>query len=620
MRATPLFVRLDVPLWTPTAPPQLDGIPTLALDVETDGLRWWEQHRPIGLSITLPSGLTQYLPWGHRGGGNLDEGVVKRWAQRELRGKHIINLNTRFDVHHMRCWGVDLEAQGCTVSDIAHSAALLDDHRQKFSLDALSQDYLGQEKVGKDLDATAMAEYHAGTVAPRAESDTRQVWALHQLFDPQLSEQDLQQVKAVENQIIYVVCEMEKNGTPIDVDLLQDWLKESEQQYLRALWQIYRETNRTINPSSPKDLEKLFTHLNLPIAHTPDGRPSFTDAVLASHHDPIVEKVRTARRLASLRSKYLLKYEKGVGSDGVLRYALHQLRAMAGPLETRSAGTVTGRFSSTAIDRGVGINVQQVMTPAKQIAAFGTDQFLIRQLHRPAAGQWLSADAMQIEYRLFAHEAKNPKVLKAYAADPLLSFHKLVWDEVRKLKPDISYKQQKNLNFAKLYGAGTVKIAHMLELITAEEVETLRAEKATWTHPKLQGARHAMEIYARVLPEVGQMLKRSTMAAESLGYVTTILGRRTRFTGRHNEYYKALNFSIQGSAADVMKLKLIALHQERKKTCFRLRFTVHDEVNGDAPDQACVDAVHNILNDQAVPLRVPILWDVSTGPTWGQCE
>jgi len=614
--STPLFTTLDRPAWTPTAPPSLEGITILALDVETDGLRWWDGHRPIGLSVTLPSGHTQYLPWGHRGGGNLNETTVKRWAQRELRGKHIVNLNTKFDVHMLRVWGVDLEAQGCTVSDVAHSAALLDDARQRFSLDALSRDFLGQEKIGKDL-SYPLSDHHAGTVAPRAESDTKQVWALDALFDPQLTDQDLQKVKAVENQIIYVVCEMEKNGTPVNVELLQDWLKESEQQYLRALWQIYRETNRTINPASPKDLEKLFAHLNLPIVHTPDGRPSFTDEVLASHHDPLIDKIRTARRLASLRSKYLLKYEKGVGSDGVLRYALHQLRAMAGPLETRSAGTVTGRFSSTAIDRGVGINIQQVMTPAKQIAAFGTDQFLIRQLHRPAAGQWLSADAMQIEYRLFAAEAKNPRVLEAYAKNPLLSFHRLVWDEVKKLKPDITYKQQKNLNFAKLYGAGTIKIAYMLDLITAEDVQTLREEQAKWDHPKLQGARHAMDIYARVLPEVGLMLKRSTMAAQTAGYVTTILGRRARYTDR---YYKALNSRIQGSAADLLKLKLIALHDARKETGFVLRFTVHDEVDGDAPDQTCVEAVHKILDDQAVPLAVPILWDVSTGKTWGECE
>ena len=88
---------------------------------------------------------------------------------------------------------------------------------------------------------------------------------------------------------------------------------------------------------------------------------------------------------------------------------------MKGPLDgERSAGTVTGRFSSTAIGRKEGINIQQVMSPGRQTETFGTDHFLIRLLHKPSSGKWISADAAQIEYRLFAAEARNPRALKAY--------------------------------------------------------------------------------------------------------------------------------------------------------------------------------------------------------------
>ena len=606
------------PDWHPVAPPSLDGIEEVALDVETDGLAWWGQDRPIGFSLTLPDGTTNYFPWGHRGGGNLDEQVMHRWAQRELRGKHIVNLNTKFDIHMLYAWGIDLEAQHNTVSDVSHYAALLDDHRVKFNLNSLTQFYLGEEKVGKELDVTRMADYHAGTVAPRAESDTRQVWQLKKKMWPLLDAQDLHRVRAVEDAVIFVVCEMERNGTPIDLELLEQWITDSEQAYLRSLWKIYRATNLNINPASPKDLVKLFGKLQLPIAETPEGRPSFTDSVLDSHTHPVMAQVRTARKLASLRSKYLLKYRDAVGSDGILRYALHQLRAMPGPLDTqRAAGTVTGRFSSTAIQKGVGVNIQQVMTPAKQIAAFGSDQFLIRQLHKPGSGMWLSADAAQIEYRLFAAKARNPKVLQAYADDPTLSFHKLVWDELKKLKPDISYKATKNLNFCKLYGGGIVKIAAMLGMITSEELHTLQQQKAGWAHPKLQGARHALQIYGRVLPEVQQMLKRTSMLAEQQGFVTTVLGRRARLT---QHYYKALNREIQGGAADIMKLKLVALHQARKDTGFVMRCTVHDEVDGDAPDAACIEKVNAVLAAPAVDLPIPILWETSTGTTWGGCE
>ena len=135
------------------------------------------------------------------------------------------------------------------------------------------------------------------------------MWQLRDHFAPLIARENLERVQALEDRVIWVVCEMERNGTPIDVELLDRWIYESHQQYLRGLWGIHRETGLTINPASPHDLERLFSHLNLPLAHTPDGRPSFTDAILATHPHPVMDLVRTTRKLASLRSKYLLKYK-----------------------------------------------------------------------------------------------------------------------------------------------------------------------------------------------------------------------------------------------------------------------------------------------------------------------
>src|SRR3954469_8749382 len=111
--------------WKAEPPPQLDGIKEIYLNFETNGLRWWAGDKPISASITYGD-KTQFLPWGFTG-GNLDEDVVKRWAQRELRGKRIINTNIRFDIHFARVWGVNLEEQGNEVADVGHYAALLDD-------------------------------------------------------------------------------------------------------------------------------------------------------------------------------------------------------------------------------------------------------------------------------------------------------------------------------------------------------------------------------------------------------------------------------------------------------------------------------------------------------------
>ena len=80
--------------WRPEAPPSLDDEHEIEVNVETTGLKWWEDDRPLAISV-YAKGRAWYLPFRHRGLGNLDEAVVKRWAQRELRGKRITNINTR---------------------------------------------------------------------------------------------------------------------------------------------------------------------------------------------------------------------------------------------------------------------------------------------------------------------------------------------------------------------------------------------------------------------------------------------------------------------------------------------------------------------------------------------
>lgn len=611
--------------WSPPTPPPLTNVDAIELDCETDGLRWWEKHRPIGIGVCLPNQKTYYLPWGHRGGGNLDEEIVKRWAQQELRGKHITNLNTRFDIHMLREWGVDLEAQGCTVSDVGHYAALLDDHRQHFSLESIVADYLPDEAKVKEvggivIDPTRMADYHAGFVAVRAEGDVRQVHKLRKLMWPLLDAQDLQRVRQLEDDVIYVVCEMEKNGALLDLELLKKWVEETEKQRVRSLMQLAGMVGKLIDPSRHEDMVWLFNHCGLENqARTATGRASFSGSVLTRANHPAVELALHASRLATLRSKYLLKYQATVDPEGRLRYALHQLRAQRDSFDqSRGAGTVSGRFSSTEITAGVGVNIQQVMKPEKQAALYGPD-FTVRQLFRPESGLYLSADAMQIEYRIFAHHASTPSVMAAYEEDPYLSFHKLVWEMVKKHKPEIRYRQQKDLNFAKIYGAGAVKMAMMLEFITVEEGERLYRQKARWDHPSLRTTKEVNEIYNRMLPEVEPLLHRASDLARSRGYVRTLLGRRMRFPGQQR-LHKALNGVIQGTAADIMKLKLVELHRERNYTGFRLRFTVHDEVDGDIPDKQSALRVKEVLQAQSVPLKIPILWEVGIGTNWAAVE
>jgi DNA polymerase I-like protein with 3'-5' exonuclease and polymerase domains len=596
--------------WKPQDPPILDGIHDIEIDFETTGLRWWAGDRPIGAAVRTPDGVCRYLPWGHRGGGNLDENVVKRWFHEQVKHKRITNIKTDFEVHMAREWGVDLEAQGNEVSDVAHYAALLDDHRKRFNLNILANDYLGKSKVGMDLDAKRMASYHAGEVAPRAESDVRLVGELKAAMWPLLDDQDLQRVRALEDEVIYPVCEMEKNAAPLDVPLLNEWLLETKVEQNRLLAEIAHEVHFQMNPDSPKDWAKLFKFYKIPVEqYTKGGQPSFTDLVLKNIPNEVVQKGRRAGKFASLRSKYFVPYAEAVKEDGLLRFHLNQLRS-------DDKGTVTGRFSSS--DK----NIQQVMTTEKQTAAFESEKYLVRQLFIAGEGLFLSADAMQIEYRIFADMAKNPAVLAAYKRDPYMSFHKFVHELIKVYKPDLSYRRCKDCNFATIYGAGLLKLALMLEFITAAQYLRLLVEYPKGVppdHPLLAEALEVKKVYNKALPEAQSVGRAASKIAKERGYVRDLLGRRSRFINGERAH-KALNSIIQPGAATIMKRKLVDLHKQRKRTGFKMRMTVHDEVCGDVHDQEAAALVKELLNEQAFPeMQVPILWDVKTGPNWAEC-
>ena len=590
--------------WTPSTPPSLDGIEEIALDFETTGLKWWKSDVPIGVAVGYKKDdeyITQYLPWAHRGGGNLSEDVVKRWAKHELRGKKIKNLNCKFDNHFAYKWGIDLEEQGCVWGDVAHYAALLDDQRRSgFSLNALGRDFIGEEKI-KGLDVPNLADYHAGEVHEYAEQDVRLVLKIMDKMRPDLLARELMSVADLEDQVIFAVCEMERNGAPIDVEKLDAWITKSSLDLMRTLTDLAKLVGFHVDPGSRNNLVRLFRDRGIEIKKwtsggvTRDPQPSFTDEVLAGVDDPAIELVRRARRLVSLRSKYLLNYRDEVGDGNTLRYSLNQLKS-------DKEGTVSGRFSSSSLTRGEegeGVNIQQVMRPDRHKDTFGED-YIIRELFVPEFGQWLSADARQIEFRLFVHYSGSERLIQRYCEDPDVDFHNIVWEILKPFNPDISRKSTKDINFAEIYGAGLFKTSQMLKI-------------------SMHKAKEFVGIYNEEFPEVKELLKKASGIAKDRGYVKSIANRRFYFPDGQ-WLHKALSRIIQGSAADIMKRKLVELHKARKKTGFKMRFTVHDEVNGDIPDAEAAKMVIEILNDQSTDFKVPILWAVGTGANWKEAK
>lgn len=620
--------------WRPPTPPDLSRHDEIFFDFETDGLEWWKDSKPIGLSIFVPGAVSCYLPWAHRGGGNLDEATVKRWAARELRGKRLINVNTRFDAHMARAWDLDLEALGCTLADVGHYAALLDDHRTSFSLENIAQSLLGRGKVSDvPIDYARMADYHAGSIARYAMSDTELVAECYKLQRPMLTEQGLDQVRRLEEDLIHVVVEMERNGAPLDLEMLNLWVGETQRELEAAIYDVSLHTGVNLRPKAAADWARVFQARGVPILHrTPGGAMSTKEEHLKpsclDSKDPILIKAWRARKLSDLRSKFFLPWSR-VAGDGILRYALHQLRTDNGDGDEEStSGTVSGRFSSSGKDvsgRVFGVNIQQVSKPAKQRKKYGPG-YIVRELIKPPAGRtWVAADAKQIEYRLFAHYAGDERILEAYRKDPLTDYHDLVWEMTKAIDPDIIRDEAKNVNFALVYGAGKGKVAEMLG--KSREASDAFVAK-----------------YHGLFPKVSKLLNQAGDRAKTRGYVHTMLGRRARFksewidaVSRDGRPYKrqvlnpgehsALNRVIQGTAADINKRELLEVHRaiKRGELDMCLRFTVHDEVDGDIPkaDGARHEALKKlaeILNTQYYPTRVPILWDVADGESWGKCK
>jgi len=598
----------DAAGWKPSELVPIPGdVTELALDTETNGLLDNKKARVAGISYCLPDGTTRYHPFRHTTSGNLPEQQILDWARQELRGKKIYLANAGFDIRMLRRDGIRLEEQGNEFGDIQHYAALLDDSRRKFSLDVLAHEFLGESKVGKDLDGSRMADYHPSMVEPRALADADQTYRIAKKLRERITAESLDEVRTLEEQVIPVVCEMEENGAPLDTELLGKWVTEAERRYIWILSTIEKQFNMRFNPNSAADYEKLFAVRKIPvISYTEKGNPSFKDEVLERVNDPWIQLARYADHLDSLRSKFLNNYDNRVEPAGILRYSLHQLRSDEG-------GTITGRFSSS------NVNIQQVMTERNHRLRFKTlqqlrewfpefeelnswreDDFYVRKLFIPEDGRWLSADQEQVEYRIFAHYANSPEIIARYLEDPSVDFHSIVMEMVRRVKPTIDRKRTKDLNFAFIFGAGTGKIATMLNVGISE-------------------AKSLVDAYKKQFPEADELLSTASRLASRRGYVKTILGRRGRFPDKQN-LHKALNKVIQGSAADTAKRKLIEVYKARKQTGFVMRFPVHDELNGDSPDETCTEMVGQILNEQTTKFRVPILWKVGTGSSWAEAK
>ena len=162
----------------------------------------------------------------------------------------------------------------------------------------------------------------------------------------------------------------------------------------------------------------------------------------------------------------------------------------------------------------------------------------------------------------------------------------------------------KVVSFTSIYGGGAGSVAQSLGIDrdVAEEI---------------------CEVYHQAFPEVRKLLRRVSDVANDRGFVKSVLGRRSRFLGQRGQrerVHKSTNAVIQSSAADISKVNLVAIYDARKTLGLTMRVSVHDSVEADIADVGMLPTYEALLNTQKVNVRIPMLWEVNHGPSWGQCK
>lgn len=406
-------------------------------------------------------------------------------------------------------------------------------------------------------------------------------------------------MNSLELPLIPVLTDMERAGVQLDAHALADFLEEVQKDLDRLTEAVYSAAQGPFNIRSAQQLgEVLFNRLQLPTAgKTRGGQASTSQDVLEklSGQHPVVDALLEFRKLEKLRSTYLEPLPRLMGADGRIRTTFNQL------------ATATGRLSSS------NPNLQNI--PVR-----GSLGRRMRSCFTaPVGKKLLSADYSQIELRVLAHLSRDETLLAAFreGADIHARTAGLLYDvEPSAITPD-QRRNAKTINFGLIYGMGPQKLAQELKISLAE-------------------ARTFMARYFERLQGIKTFYEGVEELAREQGYVTTLAGRRRPLPdiqaegaqARSLARRQAINTLIQGSAADIIKLAMLAVHADESLHVMdaRLLLQVHDELLLEVPENAAQEAgirvaeLMGVVTPGGITLDVPLVADWGVGSDWGMAH
>ena len=559
----------------------------------------------VGLSFAWTPFEAVYIPLAHRYPGvpeqlPLDTTLAKLKPWFEDASKAKLAQNAKYDEHILLNHGIQ-------VRGVAHDTLLADyvlESHKPHDMDSMALRFLDEKTIkfedvaGKGAKQIGFDEVDIARASEYSAEDADVTLRLHHEIWPQVAQDDkLRYVyEKLELPTREVLVRIERNGVLIDAALLQKQSHDLGLQVNALEQKAYEAAGQPFNLGSPKQLgEILFGKLGLPVKRkTATGQPSTDEEVLTELADdyPLPKLILEHRSLSKLKSTYTDKLPKMVNPH-------------TGRVHTNygQATAITGRLSSNDP------NLQNIPVRTPQ----GRE---IRKAFIAAPGNVIvSADYSQIELRIMAHISQDASLLDAFAKG--LDIHKATAADIFGVPiGDITSEQRrytKAVNFGLIYGMGAFGLASQLGI-------------------ERNAAQQFIDKYFARYPGVAEYMQQTRESARAKGYVETVFGRRLTLTDinggngprRAGAERAAINAPMQGTAADLIKLAMIAvddwLHAEKLAT--KLIMQVHDELVLEVP-QAELDLVKRVLPEKmtgVASLRVPLVAEVGVGPNWDEAH
>ena len=577
---------------------------TLALDTETTGLDYMDSDL-VGISMCFTPGEAFYIPINHKDDSSPQLGID--YVLEELRPlledsmQKIIGQNIKFDMNILSQHGINISS---IKNDTMMMSYVLDASATRHNLDALSSYYLGyktstfEDVAGKGVKQVTFDEVSIADATHYAAEDADITLRLYEeLLSKLESVESLKKLNEdIEIPLIEVLSEMEQNGAVLNSKILNAQSKDLENRIKKIEKKAYVLAGDEFNLGSTKQLREIFfDKLGYRIIKkTPGGQPSTDEKVLAelAEEYELPKILLEHRTLSKLKSTYTDKLPSQISiSTGKVHTSFHQ------------AVTTTGRLSSSDP------NLQNIPIRTE-------DGRRIRQAFEPSKGhKFVSADYSQIELRVMAHMSKDKGLLTAFQDGE--DVHSKTASEVFNVDIDAVTtdlrRNAKAINFGLIYGISAFGLGKQLNIN-----RNLAAEYMAMYFEKYPGVKKYMETT-------------KDFAAEN-GYVETLFGRRlylrdinaSNAMRRQASERAAINAPVQGTAADIMKIAMIKMHQLIKETNVeaKLILQVHDELILDTPKKE-IDEVIGLVTESmmgAASLDVPLEIDVGVGDNWDQAH